>query len=126
MREALARIRELLALEEPDETLRRHVALPLYGLRVSLQLGKQWSRDRCPQIAVALAFQSVLCLVQLLAVAFGLLQATGQLTAQSALVAFLSDRIFPAIGEDLFQHLMDFVNNVRKGALGPFGIAITI
>ena len=125
MREALARIRALLV--EPDaEPLRKRVWVPLYGLRVSIQLGKQWARDRCPQIAGALAFQSVLCLVPMMAVAFGLLQATGQLSAQSALVSFMSDRIFPAIGEDLFEHLMDFVNNVRKGALGPFGIAITI
>jgi membrane protein len=125
VREALARIRALL-VEPEAEPLRKRVAVPLYGLRVAIQLGKQWARDRCPQIAGALTFQSVLCLVPLLAVAFGLLQATGQLSAQSALVSFLSDRIFPAIGEDLFEHLMDFVNNVRKGALGPFGIAITI
>src|SRR5262245_66557207 len=97
--------------------MRKRVWVPLYGLRVAIQIGKQWARDRCPQIAGALAFQSVLCLVPAMAVGFGLLQATGQLTAQSALVSFLSDRIFPAIGEDLFEHLMDFVNNVRKGAL---------
>jgi membrane protein len=125
MREALARIRALL-VEPEAEPLSKRVAVPLYGLRVAIQLGKQWARDRCPQIAGALAFQSVLCLVPLLAVAFGLLQATGQLSGQAALVSFLSDRIFPAIGEDLFEHLMAFVNNVRKGALGPFGLAITI
>jgi len=125
MRASIARIRALI-LEPPRTPLRRRVAYPLYVLRVAIQLGKQWARDKCPQIAASLAFQSALSLVPVLAVTSALLSATGALSAQSALVDYLSNQVFPAVGEDFFHHLMAFVQNVRTGALGPFGLAITI
>jgi uncharacterized BrkB/YihY/UPF0761 family membrane protein len=125
MHSVIERIRSLL-LAPPAERMQRRIAYPLYLLRVGIQLGKQWASDRCPQIAGALTFQSVLSLVPLMAIASALLQWTGQLSAESALEHYLSDRVFPAIGTDLFEHLTDFVENVRRGALGPFGVAITL
>jgi membrane protein len=124
VRESIARVRALL-LDPPSAPLARRVAYPLYVLRVAIQLGKQWARDKAPIVAASLAFQSALTLVPLLAVTSALLAAAGAFDAQSALITYLSDRIFPAIGIDLFEHLMEFVQNVRHGALGPLGILIT-
>jgi membrane protein len=121
----LAELRALLA-RPSAAPLRRRVAYPLFVARVGIQLGKQWARDRCPQIAAALAFESALTLVPMLAVTSALLEATGALDAQSTLVHYLTGTVFPAIGEDPFEHLMAFVRNVRKGALGPFGLAFTL
>jgi membrane protein len=125
VQESIARIRALM-LDPPAEPLRRRVSWPLYVLRVAAQLGRQWAANKCPQIAASLAFQTVLSLVPIMAVTSALLTATGALRAESALTRLLSEHVFPAVGPDLFEHLMSFVDNVRKGALGPFGLAFTL
>jgi membrane protein len=123
---SLARLRELLS--DPTHHVPRRWTLeyPLYVMRLAMQVGKQWARDRCPQMAAFLAFETALTLVPLLAVISAVLETAGALSAQSSLFNYLSDQVFPAIGPDLFEHLMGFVTNVRKGALGPFGLAITL
>jgi uncharacterized BrkB/YihY/UPF0761 family membrane protein len=50
---------------------------------VAQQARRRWREDRCTQAASSLAFQTALALVPLLAVAFALLKATGQLEAGS-------------------------------------------
>jgi membrane protein len=125
LRTAIARLRKAL-LDPPSQPLHFGLALPLYIVRLAIQLGKQWARDKCPQIAASLTFQSVLVLVPLFAVTSALALATGALGAQSALMSYLSHQVFPVVGEDFFHHVTSLVENVREGALGPAGIAITL
>ncbi len=106
--------------------VRRLLERETYGLRLLLQIGRQWARDKCPQQAASLAFQTTLGLVPLTAVGFAVLRATGALREQSALVEFLSRRILPVRGESIAASLLAFADNIRPGALGLPGIALTL
>jgi membrane protein len=97
----------------------------VYLLRLLLQIGRQWARDKCPQQAASLAFQTSLSLVPMTAVGFALLRATGALEERSALLNWLS-RMLPYSGERIVDRLLGFADNIRPGALGLPGILFTL
>jgi len=101
--------------------LRREV----YLLRLLLMIGRQWVRDKCPQQAASLAFQTSLGLVPLTAVGFALLKATGALQERSLLVEWLT-RLLPYTGGRIVYGLLSFADNIRPGALGLPGILFTL
>ncbi len=97
--------------------------------RVCVQAWNRWWSDRCTQAASSLAYQTALALVPLLAVAFALLKASGQLEVSSKLLAFLGQQILPSSEEargEIVQRLADFTSKIAAGALGSFGLAATI
>src|SRR6266511_5701611 len=57
----------------------------IFIYRLALRILAQWARDKCPQQAAALAFQTALSLVPVTAIAFSLLRATGSLDVESRL-----------------------------------------
>ena len=57
----------------------RRARLAIFLYRLSLRILAQWARDKCPQQAAALAFQTALSLVPLTAIVFSLLRAFGSL-----------------------------------------------
>src|SRR5690606_28021310 len=94
LRARLGRTRRAL-LERVAEADNVTSRATLYVLRLGAQVIRQWVRDRCPQQAASLAFQAVLSLVPVLAVALAALRATGAMHAESTFVEFLSAKLIP-------------------------------
>ncbi len=113
-------------LHHPDGRVRKRRFVPLYMLRVLMQVGRQWARDRCPQQAAALAFQTALSLVPLIAVGLSILHATGALEVESALVQYIAQQILPVSREEISTHLLQWSNNVSLGSTGLVGLFMII
>ena len=110
---------------EMGALISRRARAALYFSRLGLRIIKQWVRDRCPQQAAALTYQTTLSLVPLLALVFAGLRLTHSLDVQSQLLNFISSQIFPDI-DGLVDHLQDFSEKVATGAAGGLGLAFTV
>jgi membrane protein len=105
--------------------LSRRARAGLYLVRLGLRIIKQWVRDRCPQQAAALTYQTTLGMVPLLALVFAALRLTGNLEAQSRFLEFISTQVLPDMG-DVVSQLASFSEKVATGALGGMGLAFTL
>jgi membrane protein len=129
MRQTLGQIRAFLA-DNPytaaaTEKLSRRGRAAVYLYRLALRILNQWARDKCPQQAAALAFQTALSLVPVTAIAFAILRAVGSLDAESQLSAFIAERIFPQMA-DVTLRLQEFSKKISIGALGGGGLIFTL
>jgi len=97
----------------------------VYLTRLGIRILKQWARDKCPQQAAALTFNTALSLVPVTAIAFTILRSVGSLDAQSRLSDFIANRLFPGM-EAVTNHIEDFSRNISVGALGGAGLFFTI
>ncbi|MBI4510614.1 MAG: YihY family inner membrane protein [Deltaproteobacteria bacterium] len=104
----------------------RRAFYPLYVARVIVAVVRQWARDRCPQQAAALAFETALSLVPLTAIALALLRATGAFAAESSLVDFLSKQVIPVSRKEIAEHLLSWAGNMTFQAAGLAGVVTTI
>jgi membrane protein len=102
---------------------RGRAAVFLY--RLSLRILAQWARDKCPQQAAALAFQTALSLVPVTAIAFSILRAVGSLDAESHLLQFFSEHVFPRM-PDVADRIRELSGKVSIGALGGGGLIFTL
>src|SRR3954465_5804384 len=102
---------------------RARIAIFLY--RLSLRILAQWARDKCPQQAAALAFQTALSLVPVTAIVFSLLRGFGSLESESQLSQFVSEHIFPQL-PDVTDKIREFSSKVSIGALGGGGLLFTL
>jgi membrane protein len=105
--------------------LSRRARAAMFLYRLSLRILAQWARDKCPQQAAALAFQSALSLVPVTAIAFSILRAVGSLDAESHLLQFFSEHVFPRM-PDVADRVREFSGKVSIGALGGGGLIFTI
>ena len=105
--------------------LSRRARLAFFLYRLALRILVQWARDKCPQQAAALAFQSALSLVPVTAIAFSILRAVGSLDAQSRLSQFVAEHIFPHMA-DVTVRIQEFAGKVSVGALGGGGLLFTL
>ena len=96
----------------------RRVPLPAVGAHPA-----QWARDKCPQQAAALAFQTALSLVPVTAIVFSILRGVGSLDAESRLSTFVSERLFPQL-PDITDKIREFSGKVSIGALGGGGLLL--
>lgn len=96
-----------------------------YLTRLGIRILKQWARDKCPQQAAALAFNTALSLVPVTAIAFTILRSMGSLDAQSRLSDFVATNVFPGM-EDVADRIEGFSRNISVGALGGAGLVFTI
>jgi membrane protein len=112
--------------EGPAAGARRRVRYSLYLVRLTAQVLRQWARDRCPQQAASLAFQTVLSVVPVLAVCLAALRVTGLMGAESALVDYLSDRFIPVSRAELAKTLLAWSENVTFKSLGLVGLITTV
>lgn len=103
----------------------RKARAAIYVWRLVMRILRQWARDRCPQQAAALAFQSALSLVPILAIAFALLRVVGSLEAESKLLVFLATRVLPDLGEAT-SYLRMFATKISIGAAGGLGLVFTL
>ena len=107
------------------DQLSRRARAAFYLTRLSIRILKQWARDKCPQQAAALAFNTALSLVPVTAIAFTILRSVGSLDAQSRLSDFIANRLFPGM-EDITDRIEGFSRNISVGALGGAGLFFTI
>jgi membrane protein len=105
---------------------RRRVRYTLYVVRRGAQVLRQWARDRCPQQAASLAFQTILSVVPFLAVCLAALRMTGLIGAESALVDFLSERFIPVSRAELSRTLLQWSENITFQSLGLVGLVTTV
>jgi membrane protein len=129
MRRTLHQIKAVLDGSMPSgemaAIISRRARAGVYFSRLAMRIVKQWIRDRCPQQAAALTYQTTLSLVPLLALVFAGLRLTHSLDVQSQLLNFISSQIFPDI-DGLVDHLQDFSDKVATGAAGGLGLAFTV
>ncbi|RMH40245.1 MAG: YihY family inner membrane protein, partial [Deltaproteobacteria bacterium] len=123
LRQRAARWLAALLAHEPR---RRRGSVLLYALRVAVQVFRQWARDRCPQQAASLAFQTVLSIVPTLALALSALRATGNIGAESTLVEFMSQTFIPVSPKDIAETLTRWSENVTFKTLGVAGLVLTL
>ncbi|HET6279930.1 MAG TPA: YhjD/YihY/BrkB family envelope integrity protein [Polyangia bacterium] len=129
MRVTLGQIRAYLK-ENPytagaGQQLSRRARAIVFLYRLSLRVLAQWARDKCPQQAAALAYQTALSLVPVTAIAFSILRAMGSLDAESRLSDFIAQRVFPQM-EDVATRLGEFSSKISIGALGGGGLLFTL
>jgi membrane protein len=105
--------------------LSRRARAAMFIYRLAVRILAQWARDKCPQQAAALAFQTALSLVPVTAIAFSILRAVGSLDAESRLLQFFSEHIFPQL-PDVADRIRGFAGKVSIGALGGGGLIFTI
>jgi len=97
----------------------------VYLTRLGIRILKQWARDKCPQQAAALTFNTALSLVPVTAIAFTILRSVASLDAQSQLTDFISNRLFPGM-DAITERIEQFSSNISVGALGGAGLFITL
>ena len=105
--------------------LSRRGRAAFYLTRLAIRILKQWARDKCPQQAAALAFNSALSLVPVTAIAFTILRSVGSMDAQSRLTDFIANRMLPGM-EGITERIEGFSKNISVGALGGAGLFFTI
>jgi membrane protein len=91
--------------------------------RFSLYCAKRFRADRCPRVAAALSYSTLLAVVPLLAVGLGILSvfpAFGELRSEVQQVIF--DNLLPDVGIEVSEHFSVFVENARKAT--GFSLAI--
>jgi membrane protein len=112
---------------EPQQQIRRGLAFPYYLLRVLVQTVRQWARDRCPQQAASLAFQTALSIVPMIAIALAILRAAGEFEVESALVDFISREVLPQFSRgEIAGHLLSFAGNMSFATAGIAGVGSTL
>src|SRR5215471_12961553 len=129
MRRTLGQIRIFLATNPytaaATARLSRRARLAIFLYRLALRILAQWARDKCPQQAAALAFQTALSLVPVTAIVFSLLRAFGSFESESRLSQFFSEHLFPHMA-DITDRIREFSGKVSIGALGGGGLAFTL
>src|SRR4051795_4279199 len=129
MRKTLGQIRAFLGKNPhtagATHSLSRRARAAFFLYRLAVRILAQWARDKCPQQAAALAFQTALSLVPVTAIAFSILRAMGSLDAQSRLTQFVAGHIFPAM-PDVTSRIEEFAGKVSIGALGGGGLMFTL
>lgn len=119
--------RALQRLEErADAGGRRSERALWYVLRLSIQLFRQWARDRCPQQAASLAFQTILSVVPALAVGLAALRATGSIDAESSFIQFLAHIYIPVAPDEISARLKGWSENVTFESLGLIGLITVV
>jgi len=105
--------------------LSRRARAAMFMYRLARRILAQWARDKCPQQAAALTFQTALSVVPVTAIAFSILRSVGSLDAESRLLQFFSEHVFPQL-PDVAERVQEFAGKVSIGALGGGGLIFTI
>ena len=129
MRHTLGQIRAYLGTNSytvaAGSQVSRRARAAVYLTRLAIRILKQWARDKCPQQAAALSFNSALSLVPVTGIALTILRSVGSLDAQSRLTDFISNRMLPGM-DDITERIEGFSKNISVGALGGAGLFFTI
>lgn len=94
-------------------------------VRLVVHVVRQWARDRCPQHAAMLAFQTSLSIAPMLAVAMAALRVSGNVDAESAFVQFIARELIPVSREAIAQQLATWSANTNLQSQGIIGLITT-
>ena len=94
----------------------------VYLLRLLFLVGRRLWRDNCPRQAAALAYQTVLSLVPLLAVSISFATLINLAEYQTYLTQFAAEHLMPASADKVTTFVIDAANGVKIRALGIFGL----
>jgi len=130
MRRAFLQIREALSPDRSNLTgahgdISGRMRALVYLGRLGLRIFRQWAKDKCPQQAAALSFQTALSLVPVTAIALTLLRTLASADAQGRFSAFIAGHIFPDF-EDITTQVESFSTKISVGALGGIGLFVTL
>lgn len=125
MRRTLQQIRAYFTESAPVVELNRRARAGIFLGRLGIRILAQWARDRCPQQAAALAYQTTLSLVPILAIAFALLRSMGSGESEDRLLDYLATYVLPDLRE-LIPYLKAFSAKISIGAAGGVGLIITL
>lgn len=122
MRSTLRDIQAVLTGDMPaTEALSNRVRAGVYLARLGVRILRLWARDRCPQQAAALAFQTALSLVPIIAI--GLRAIPSEIEAR--VIDFLATQILPDL-TDVTGYLKAFSSKISVGALGGVSIVFAL
>ncbi len=113
---------EVWAIENPSKRVR----FAAFVVRLFAQTVRQWVRDKCPQQAASLAFQTVLSVVPVTAVILASFRIMGALDAKSSLVSFLSEELIPVSPAKIASQLNEWSENITFESLGAIGLVSTL
>jgi membrane protein len=99
----------------------------VYSLRVIIQVVRLWFRDKCPQKASSLAFQSSLAMVPALGIALAALKISGSFDTQSRLIDYLASQILPDVERaTIVKYVIEFTDNISLKTVGVPGLVGTL
>jgi len=85
------------------------------GKRLALHVWKHFQEDRCFEEAASLGYTSLLAMIPLLAVVFGIVAAFPVFTDWSdKLQSFIFENFLPATGEQIVPYIDDFLNSISS------------
>lgn len=93
----------------------------IYGVRLLFLVGRRLWRDRCPTQAAALAYQTFLSLVPMLALVLALGSIFGMERYIDRVIGVLEAQLLPETAADIGGRIRDIAGSVRPGALGIAG-----
>jgi membrane protein len=125
VRRTLGQIRAYFTDAAPVAELNRRARAGIFVGRLGLRILAQWARDRCPQQASALAYQTTLSMVPILAIAFALLRSMGTGESEDRLLDYMATYVLPNLRE-LIPYLKAFSAKISIGAAGGVGLIITL
>ncbi len=114
------------AEKKAGDSSRKRDHASAYTLRIVVHVLRQWARDRCPQQAASLAFQTLLSVVPAIAVGFSILRLTGSSSAESSLVDFLATSYIPVSADEITGKLLGWSDNINFQTLGLVGFSVTL
>jgi membrane protein len=93
----------------------------IYAVRLLFLVGKRLWRDRCPRQAAALAYQTFLSLVPMLALALAIGSFLGLERYIGRVIEFLEAQLLPETAADISARISELAASVRPGTLGIVG-----
>lgn len=93
----------------------------IYFVRLFFLIGHRLWRDHCPRKAAALAFQTLLSLVPLSAVAVAVASALELVWNTEALVDAMSANLVPGAASDVAERIVELASRVNPRTLGIVG-----
>jgi membrane protein len=101
-------------------TSKRRFAL-IYAVRLLFLVWRRVWRDRCPRQAAALAYQTFLSLIPILALAIAFGSALGLDAYIDRVIAFLEAQLLPETAAEIGDRIRQVATSVRPGTLGIVG-----
>lgn len=104
-----------------DRAASKHRFIVTFAVRVVFLVGRRLWQDNCPRQAGALAFQTMLSLVPLLAVSVSVITWLNLVEYQSQLTELAAAHLMPDAADSLAHYMIEAASVVRIKALGIAG-----
>lgn len=99
----------------------RHRFVIIFAVRLIFIVSRRLWKDNCPRQAGALAYQTMLSLVPLLAVSVSVISELDLVEYQEQLMSFAADHLMPSAADAVGKYIIETASGVRIRALGIAG-----